>query len=259
MPDEPLFNLTTEVLVWERSSGKFSAMNCDKLPLGARRLPCNRRAFSLVELLVVVSISLALAALLFTALPRAMEATQRTQCLSLLKKMSAAANLYAADKGCYPTSIYAEGNPVNNRPYWPQYLTDYMDVTNTAAVRNTLYRCPKPGPDGLPEYQIYNMWMGFRDDDVAQQKYIRISPLAVPQPSKTSLFTCGFNRQPNETGRHYHYRTGRGSGTASVNRTKFSGGANWAFVDGHAKWLSEAEVIDLCGTNGQAIPFIKPF
>lgn len=220
------------------------------------------RGFTLLEMLAVLTVLVILTALIFPTLQSAMESSRRAKCLSLHRQMAAAANLHAADLGCFPTSIYAADRPPSNRPYWPQFLTDYMGVENTAATRDRIYRCPKPGADGRPEFHVYNMWMGFRDDDTqpANKPYIRISPAAVPEPGKTSIFTCGFNRQPElQSQRHYYYRTGRGGGTASVNRTKFSGGANWAFVDGHAEWLSEEDVAARSGTNGQAAPFIKPF
>jgi len=218
--------------------------------------PSRQRGFSLVEILVTMLIISVLLALIMVVFSKIMDSAQQAKCMSLQKAMVRAATTYAADHGYYPSSLDKGKN------YWPANLTEYMGYENTASNRGSLYTCPKLGTDGRKEYIAHNMWMGYSEleDSASAKIYIRINPARVPQPSKTSLFTCGFNRQPgNDTQRHYYYRFGRGTGSDSVNRTKFNGGSVWSFVDGHAEWLSEEDVIERSGSNGQGLPFIKPY
>ncbi len=213
------------------------------------------RAFTLVELLVVVAVIGILATLLFPVLRRAQESSQRAACTALQGRMTAAAILHAVDHGYYPSSVVGKS-------LWPQVLTDYMGVANTPENRATLYECPKKSADGLKEYIAHNMWMGYNENEsnASAKRYIHIRLGSVPTPSKTSIFTCGFNRQPgNNSMKHYYYRFGKATGSDSVNWDKFGGGAIWSFVDGHAEWLSAEDVAERSGKSGQGSPFIKPF
>src|SRR5688500_8270590 len=60
-----------------------------------------RRAFTLVELLVLIGIIAALVALLMPALSGAREAAQQTKCLATLRSMAQAAQMHAAEHRGY--------------------------------------------------------------------------------------------------------------------------------------------------------------
>ena len=73
-----------------------------------------KRAFTLVELLVVISIIAILAAMLLPALYRAREEAHRAKCKSNLKAIGLALHMYGADYGEYfPWGVYK-----NTRPGW---------------------------------------------------------------------------------------------------------------------------------------------
>ncbi|MER3466413.1 MAG: hypothetical protein C4340_04580, partial [Armatimonadota bacterium] len=82
---------------------------------------CRRRAYTLVELLIVVAIIAVLAAILFPVFSRAKEAAKKTNCLMNVRQFSVATILYSADyddvlprsDGCQPFSSL---NPELNRP-----------------------------------------------------------------------------------------------------------------------------------------------
>lgn len=74
-----------------------------------------RKGFTLIELLVVIAIIAILAAILFPVFARAREKARQTSCLSNLKQIALAFNMYASDYDSmypatwtgYPSTVYA--------------------------------------------------------------------------------------------------------------------------------------------------------
>ncbi|MBN2713752.1 MAG: prepilin-type N-terminal cleavage/methylation domain-containing protein [Planctomycetes bacterium] len=78
------------------------------------------RAFTLVELLVVISIITILAALLLPALNKAIETARSTSCKSNLKQLHNALSLYADDNN----GVFFYGGTVwGGHKYWPTFIT----------------------------------------------------------------------------------------------------------------------------------------
>jgi prepilin-type N-terminal cleavage/methylation domain-containing protein/prepilin-type processing-associated H-X9-DG protein len=77
------------------------------------------RAFTLVEILVVVSLIGLLIALLLPAVQAAREAARRMQCVANLKQIALAASGYEHQIGCYPM-----GNPIRTDARFPDAILD---------------------------------------------------------------------------------------------------------------------------------------
>ncbi len=130
-----------------------------------------RRAFTLIELLVVIAIIAILAAILFPVFAQAKEAAKKTVCLSNLKELGLAFQLYGGDADdTFPTPITNKGTAGNSvatpviPPTWivgdPNNTKEFKDAggiypyvkqRNNAGAQN-MFGCPNstPKPTSTP-------------------------------------------------------------------------------------------------------------
>ena len=127
-----------------------------------------RHGFTLIELLVVIAIIAILAAILFPVFAQAKVAAKKISCLSNIKQMATAAQLYLGDNDdLYPLNSYstASGFSFNNTHYWYFGLTlQSNSAAKLVPADGVLYpyqrsamivNCPdgkniKPGSGGAP-------------------------------------------------------------------------------------------------------------
>ena len=101
-----------------------------------------QKAFTLVELLVVLAIIGLVAALLFPVLGNAQARSREAQCANNLKKVHVLVTLFASDrKGVLPPSNTANPNTIKNTATldWLKAMKDYMDEND---LSKEVWYCP---------------------------------------------------------------------------------------------------------------------
>ena len=196
------------------------------------------RAFTAIELIIVVAIIGILAAILFPVFARTHCDERRSSCQTNLKQIALAWQQYANDyNGVAPTLI------TNGQFYgWSDALTDY-------GANAKGFHCPSNGATPAtnpiaPGYCDY--WTNSR---VAGR-----SLKTVIFPARTIAFGEGENGDARYAISHLP-QTWRNAPTSPAFRHRE--GANYLFVDGHAQWLRPEKVtVDKPGA-GQATFALK--
>ena len=187
-------------------------------------------AFTLIELLVVIAIIAILAALLLSALGKAKESAQATQCASNIRQVSLGVFVYAQDyEDTFPDQpgdgryVLAAGGDGKN----------YYDLVTPGLGNPHVWDCPSAtiiaaGDIGCMSYHMNGL--------VITRNGLKTS--AVTLPSFTVLMNdAGEKRRwdqaflrPDQTGR-YPY---------ALPISNHKGGGNVAFADGHVTWFHDS-------------------
>jgi prepilin-type N-terminal cleavage/methylation domain-containing protein/prepilin-type processing-associated H-X9-DG protein len=239
-----------------------------------------RAGFTLIELLVVIAIIGILAAILFPVFATAREKARQTSCLSNLKQLGAAAMMYAQDcddtlmrttftagdgnkytwsavvqpyvsnvqvfvcpsdpdpvtpKAGYvqvPAFSYINNSDIiPNHPFNPVSLAQVPDPASVILLSERRAYTLDPAQTAIPSYRGC---CGFMPGDVA----------GPPPKSYNPVFGVDYTDTTYAQVLAALYTTAEDPELTRVQWDRHLGGANYAFVDGHAKWLRLEQTLD---------------
>ncbi|MDX2065602.1 MAG: prepilin-type N-terminal cleavage/methylation domain-containing protein [Fimbriimonadaceae bacterium] len=203
-----------------------------------------KRAFSMTELLVVVTILVILAGLLLPAVIAAKEKGRSTSCLSNIRQLGAATLIYASDNGNRLPQIAYD---------WPVYstTTNYHDLVNPKGV----LRCPSVHLSKVVNPTIATGFCingGLHDtvtknvDGKERFAYFPGKNLSeVERPTITAMYGECSPYVTSLGGPEHWYFAANGFIEDRKHEvreplrasSRHAGGAHYVFVDGHARWL----------------------
>ena len=222
-----------------------------------------RRAFTLIEVLVVIAVIALIAAMLLPALSKARESGRRAACASNLRQLNVAVSIYAGEnEGDFP--------PTNQTNRWPaQFFRGYenLDVLLCPSDRTSPARDVGVKPDEAPRSYVMNLFRDHFSSTLSPAELQRfnsgtyagtINEGNIGQPADTVLF--GEKRsgvkdfyfdlagvlggtEHRVLQQRRHMRTSRAG----------SGGSNYAFVDGSVRYLAHGSAfhpVNLWGVTG---------
>lgn len=231
------------------------------------------RAFTLIELLVVIAIIAILAAILFPVFAQARSKARQASCLSNEKQLGLAVLAYLQDYDeTFPVANYPAppseeaGFDANSRLHWYSLVEPYIkggyrrpDSSSTVQKKISIYHCPgydAPtrafGQNPSYSYVINSNLAPPRaqspvtpDIPPAWEAQPPSTLASVQSPPAIVLVAEGAGGRVyspgNDTGNYPDYPAYAAAKDSSLTyvyaRTRHSGGANFLFVDGHAKWF----------------------
>lgn len=233
-----------------------------------------RAGFTLIELLVVIAVIAVLAAILLPVFAAAREKGRAASCLSNLRQLGHALDLYtqnsdgaypsAQDKGDAPPPVASEENFVN----WAELVYPYVgDGAVTRAGRlaysRGVFHCPSDPRSRGPSYAI-NAWVLFglhetqvtratetvllaeKRGSIPQERFVWWSdpwpawPLAENTPIRDREPAINAIDEPEKDDDDPAPDSPEQDRkeAAGLQTQRHSGGAHWLFGDGHVKWAT---------------------
>ena len=187
------------------------------------------RAFSLVELLVVVAIIGVLSTLGLAATRGVTEKSKATRCLNDLRQVGTAIQLYVGESGGrFPDTSHQPGRS------WTNTLATFLTT-------NFIGRCPAVRKHRSP--RLTYAW----NDVLTDSSGVGIMAASFRRPASTVVVA---ELATNQTGEHFHFAGVRGGASrvtanqfrSQVNIQCHGAGSNYLLADGHVESIPWTEV-----------------
>ena len=215
-----------------------------------------KRAFTLIELLVVIAIIAILLSILMPALKHVKEQGKRIVCLSNLRQMTVAWELYAQENDAKivsgNTSLGAQ-NPDNDCwAYWPgQNATENQRIKGIEdgllfpyCHSHKIYKCPTGMREEVVTYAIVDRMNGYDSIPGAGEIYKKTSQ--IKNPGQRAVFLDEGRLSPASWTIYYDQEKWWDQITA-----RHGNGTNFSFADGHSdywKWTDE-RTLQVCNAD----------
>jgi prepilin-type N-terminal cleavage/methylation domain-containing protein/prepilin-type processing-associated H-X9-DG protein len=195
-------------------------------------LRATSKAFTLLELLVVVAVIAVLAGFLMPELATARGRAWKATCLSNLSQIARAQLLYIDDwDGRFPHWYFPappRPEPYGSFTFWTEFLRPYLKSDRVLHCRAADWIWAMPEEEKLAEY-VLSTWArggaGTRSNPYWNWPGTAHTLATIRRPSETIGVIDGFT-------------TG---GWTSVDLVRHDRGSQVAFVDGHVRWLKHGE------------------
>jgi len=202
-------------------------------------------AFSLVELLVVLAIIALLVGVASGAWHRARSSSQAAECLSTMRQLSTAMQLWGADRGGeFPRSSHSAF--AHRSRGWQREILPYLGETGsivTLEQQRRYFRCPADTRTNGTSYGLnvfFELDPDADDYEGAPSRWRRASSL--PAPSRTVLLA---EIKTDSAADHVmaHFWSGSAAGS-EVAIDRHDGRSNFVFADGSAALLEVEDTYD---------------
>ncbi len=206
------------------------------------------RGFTLIELLVVIAIIAILAAILFPVFARAREKARQASCLSNIKQIATAAVMYCQD---YDEMTAGHGcgwrdwtMPPQNECCYAQKIEPYTKNVQLFACPSDPARIAQPPPAGTAR----------RDGNGYGSNLRYVAPrvgralAAIKSPAETIWHADaarGYIRAPACCGVTTTTPICQQAPRVDNITWRHNEGANFSYVDGHAKWAKQSDSIQM--------------